>query len=189
MAQSSPNLLPLLIVAFWFSEALVAGLIAHNKGRTFWGYFLFTLFVFGPLGFLMALLVARKPPQTPKVEKHAMAPPAVAGAIAARSRSRSSRSRSAGCRGAGARNPATARSASQEGPTGFESAQAENARSPREPKAVDTVSSATEKSPAGESLRARRRQARSTAPGSNCMTRARSVRHDNHQGPSGAAAT
>lgn len=32
-------------------------------------------------------------------------------------------------------------------------------------------------------------QARSTAPGSNCITRARSTRNDSHQGPAGAAAS
>ena len=81
MAQSSPNLLPLLIAAFWLSEALIAGLIANNKGRTFWGYFLGTLLLFGPLGFLMALLVARKPPQTPEVEKRAMTPQRLQGRL------------------------------------------------------------------------------------------------------------
>ena len=60
------DLLPLLIFPFWVTLAIMAGVIASKKGRTFWGYFLFTLFFFGPLGFVMALLVARRPVQTSK---------------------------------------------------------------------------------------------------------------------------
>jgi uncharacterized membrane protein YgaE (UPF0421/DUF939 family) len=60
------DLLPLLINLLWLTLAIMAGVIAGKKGRTFWGYFLFTLFCGGPLGFVMALLVARRPVQTSK---------------------------------------------------------------------------------------------------------------------------
>ncbi|BBZ70797.1 hypothetical protein [Mycobacterium paraseoulense] len=58
-----------LIALFWLTLALVTGLIANNKGHTFWGYFLVTLFVLGPLGLLMALLMARKPDEQSKGSK------------------------------------------------------------------------------------------------------------------------
>jgi hypothetical protein len=50
-----------LIVLLWLAFSLAAGLVANKKGHTFWGYFLISFLALGPLGLVMALLVARKP--------------------------------------------------------------------------------------------------------------------------------
>jgi DNA-directed RNA polymerase subunit RPC12/RpoP len=63
-----PFILAFLLLLCW---ALVAGFIAQERDRSFWGFFLATFFVLGPLGVGIALLATRGemdrlPPSEPK---------------------------------------------------------------------------------------------------------------------------
>ena len=54
------GLLPIALILFvWLLTAFVAGVIAQERRRSFWGFFFATFFFLGPLGVGVALLATR----------------------------------------------------------------------------------------------------------------------------------
>jgi hypothetical protein len=54
----------LFLVFYWFVCGIVAGAIAVDRDRSFWGFFFLTFLFLGPLGIAVALLAAPLSPTT-----------------------------------------------------------------------------------------------------------------------------